>query len=35
MGAAAMSARNSKAVETETDAPKYCAIDDPHCEACQ
>jgi hypothetical protein len=26
--------RNAKKVEVE-DAPKFCAIDDPHCEACQ
>ncbi len=36
LGAAATGAgsRNAKTVEVEA-APKFCAIDDPHCEACQ
>ncbi len=37
LGASAMgtSSRNARKVEAEADAPKSCAIDDPHCEACQ
>jgi ribonucleoside-diphosphate reductase alpha chain len=35
MSATGTSSRNAKKVEAEAAAPKYCAIDDPHCEACQ
>ncbi len=34
-GASAMGAGSRMARVEETGAPKFCAIDDPHCEACQ